>query len=46
MAEANLQYIYLKEGSGVLKTADLLDCPELLMVYRKDGVTTFQVTGE
>jgi hypothetical protein len=46
MAEANLQYIYLKEGSGVLRAADLLDCLELLMVYRKDGVAIFQVTGE
>ena len=46
MGEANLQFIYLKEGSGVLKAADLLGCPELLMVYQKAGVAIFQVTGE
>ena len=46
MEEANLQYIYLKEGSGVLKTVDLQGCPGLLMVYQKDGIAIFQVTGE
>lgn len=46
MEEANLQYIYLKEGSGVLKTADLQSCPGLLMVYQKAGVSIFQSTSE
>ncbi len=46
MVEANLQYIYLKEGSGVLKTVDLQGCQGLLMVYQKDGIAIFRVTGE
>jgi hypothetical protein len=46
MEEANLQYIYLKEGSGVLNAPDLLTCPELLMVYQKAGVAIFQTTGK
>ncbi len=46
MEEANLQYIYLKEGSGVLKAEDLQGCPELLMVYQQAGVAIFQATGE
>jgi hypothetical protein len=46
MEEANLQYIYMKEGRGVLSAADLDDCPGLLAVYEKDGITILRIIGE
>ncbi len=46
MEEANLQYIYLKAGSGVLSADDLGRCPGLLIVYEKDGITILRATGE
>jgi len=44
MAQANLQYVYLKEGSGVLRPSNLAGCKGLLTVYERNGITILQVT--
>jgi hypothetical protein len=44
MAQANLQYVYLKEGSGVLGASNFAGCEGLLIVYERNGITILQVT--
>jgi len=45
MNEARLEYIYLKEGTGIFSTEDFIDCEGLLKVYDADGITLFQSTN-
>lgn len=44
MAQANLQFVYLKEGSGLLLPTSFAGCEGLLKVYERNGITIFQVT--
>jgi hypothetical protein len=44
MAQANLQYVYLKDGSGVLRPSNFDGCEGLLKVYERNGITILQVT--
>ncbi len=41
--EANLNYVYLRQGRGSLQPANLADCPRLLQVYAAHGVTIYQI---
>jgi hypothetical protein len=44
--EAQLTYIYIKQGVGALQPENLSNCQNILPVYRKDGIYIFQITGE
>ncbi|GAP12267.1 hypothetical protein BECAL_03473 [Bellilinea caldifistulae] len=41
--EGNLSFVYLREGRGSLQPAGLLNCPEVVLIYRRDGVLLFQL---
>jgi len=41
--EGGLEYTYLREGRGSLQPSGLLNCPELVLIYRRDGVAIFQI---
>jgi hypothetical protein len=41
--EGNLSFVYLREGRGSLQPAGLLNCPEVVVIYRREGVLLFQL---
>lgn len=41
--EGGLEFVYLREGRGSLQPSGLLNCPELVLIYRRDGVAIFQI---
>jgi hypothetical protein len=43
MADANLSYVYLKEGIGALQPDGLKNCSRLAVVYREQGIWIYQV---
>lgn len=42
MREANLGFVYLREGRGALQPSMLADCPRLMEVYNRDGVHIYR----
>lgn len=44
-ADAGLTHLYLREGIGSLQPAALTDCAGLLLIYRRDGVYLYEITG-
>ncbi len=42
LADAGLDYLYVKEGQGNLQSAVLVGCPGLQVVYDQDGVTIIE----
>jgi hypothetical protein len=41
--EADLSYVYLREGVGKLQPANLAECPRLRLVYQGRGVYIYQI---
>lgn len=43
VADADLNYAYIKEGAGLLQPAALSNCPGVVNVYRRDGVYIYEI---
>ncbi len=41
--EGSLEWVYLREGRGSLQPAGLMNCSNLVLVYRRDGVFIFRI---
>jgi hypothetical protein len=41
--EANLSYVYVREGKGSLQPGALANCPRLKSVYQQDGIDIFRI---
>lgn len=41
--EGSLEWVYLREGRGSLQPAGLMNCSNLVLVYRRDGVFVFRI---
>lgn len=41
--EANLSYVYLRQGSGSLQPSGLTNCAGLRVVYQQDGVFIYEI---
>jgi hypothetical protein len=43
--DADLSYVYVREGAGSLQPAALDQCPRLKLVYRASGVSIYEIVG-
>lgn len=43
VAQARLDYVYVREGTGSLQPQGLRGCPRLEMVYQRDGVYIYRI---
>jgi hypothetical protein len=43
---SGVQYLYLTEGRGSLQAGELENCPGLLKIYQKKGISLFEVIPE
>ncbi|GIV63416.1 MAG: hypothetical protein KatS3mg045_0755 [Bellilinea sp.] len=41
--EGSLEFVYLREGRGSLQPTGLLNCSDVVLIYRRDGVAIFQI---
>ena len=41
--EADLSYVYLRQGKGSLQPGALTDCPRVKSVYQHDGIVIFHI---
>jgi hypothetical protein len=41
--EGGFEFVYLREGRGSLQPSGLLNCPDVVLIYRREGLTIFQI---